>query len=429
MKNEQKLKNKIENKKAIISVIGLGYVGLPLALSFCENNFTCLGIDIDPARIKQLKKGISPLPEISPKQILAQIKQSRLLLFSSYEPIKKADAIIICVPTPLSKSKDPDFSFVLNATEEVGKRLKRAQIVVIESTVYPGMTLEVIAPRLQELSGLTPGRDFYLAMSPERIDPGNKKYGLKNTPRVVGGITPKSTRLAKFLYQQIIDRVIPVSSPTVAEMTKLLENTFRAINIGLVNEIAMICDRLGVDVWEVIESASTKPFGFMTFYPGPGIGGHCIPVDPIYLSWKMRSINYRARFIELASEINSQMPEFWVEKIEQALNQKKKPLKGAKILVLGITYKKDIPDLRESPALEIIQLLIKRGAKLNYSDPFFPEIDLLGKKLKSKKITPKLLEKVDCIVLATDHSAFDYQLIKSSPALKIDTRGVLRRLK
>ena len=429
MKNEQEIKNRIKTKKAIISVVGLGYVGLPLAISFCENHFTCLGIDIDRARIQQLKKGLSPLPELRSEQILTQLKQNRLLLSTSYEPLKKADAIIICVPTPLSKSKDPDFSFVLNATEEVGKRLKKGQIVVIESTVYPGMTLEVIAPKLEELSGLTAGKDFYLAMSPERIDPGNKKYSLKNTPRVVGGITPRSTQLSRFLYQQIIDRVIPVSSPTVAEMTKLLENTFRAINIGLVNEIAMICDRLGIDVWEVIESASTKPFGFMTFYPGPGIGGHCIPVDPIYLSWKMRSINYRARFIELASEINAQMPEFWVEKVEQELNQRKKCLKGANILVLGITYKKDIPDLRESPALEIIQLLLKKGARVNYSDPFVKEIELSGKKLKSKKITRKLLEKVDCLVLATDHSAFDYQLIKSSPALKIDTRGVLRRLK
>ncbi len=426
MKNE--LKKLIKEKKAKIAVLGMGYVGLPIALAFCEKGFKCIGIDTNPEKIKELKKGKSPLAEISSKRILAQIKNSRLTLFSDYKELKKADCIIICVPTPLSKSKDPDFSFVLGAVEEVGKRLQPNQLVVIESTIYPGMTVEVIAPKLRELSGLEPGKDFYLAMSPERIDPGNKKYTLKNTPRVVGGINRKSTRLAQLLYQQVIERTVPVSSPTVAEMTKLLENTFRSINIGLVNEIAIICDRLGIDVWEVIDSASTKPFGFMTFYPGPGIGGHCIPVDPIYLSWKMKSLNYRARFIELASEINAQMPQFWVGKIQAELNQRKKCLKDAKILLLGITYKKDVPDLRESPALEIFKLLLQHRSQVAYSDPLIAELEIEGKKFKSRPLTKALVQKTDCVVITTDHSAFDYQMIKNNAQLIVDTRGVLHRL-
>ena len=427
-KKSIELEKAIENKTARIAILGLGYVGLPLALAFAKKGFLTIGIDPDKTRINEIKRGKSYVNDIADSEIKAQVNSKKLLPSVSFEKIKFADAIIVCVPTPLNKTKDPDFSFVLDATDAIAPRLRRGQMVIIESTIYPGMTTELIGPRLEQKTGLKPGRDFFLAMSPERIDPGNKKYQLKNTPKVVGGINPKSTRLASMLYQQIIDRVIPVSSPTVAEMTKLLENTFRQINIGLVNEIAIICDKLGINVLEVIDAASTKPFGFMTFYPGPGTGGHCIPVDPIYLSWKMKSLNYRTRFIELATEINAQMPEFWVNKTQEQLNRKGKALCGARVLVIGVSYKKDINDLRESPALEILKLLLDKGAKVQYHDPYIPRLELEGKIIKSVKLSQSIVRNSDCVLIATDHSNINYQMLKSTAKLIIDTRGVYHRL-
>jgi len=423
------LETAIEAGKAKVAILGLGYVGLPLALAFAEKGLSCCGIDPDQSRVKALNSGKSYVQDIPASEIKSQIKSGKLRATTNFEKLALADAVLVCVPTPLSKSKDPDFSFVMNAVDEIAPRLKPGQLIIIESTIYPGMTEELIGPRLEEKTGLKPGKDFYLAMSPERIDPGNQKWTLTNTPKVVGGINPASTRLASLLYRQIIDRVIPVSSPTVAEMTKLLENTFRQINIGLVNEIAIICDKLGINALEVIDAASTKPFGFMTFYPGPGTGGHCIPVDPIYLSWKMKSLNYRARFIELATEINAQMPEFWVNKVQEQLSIRCKALCNARILVLGVSYKKNINDLRESPALEILKLLLDKGAKVQYHDPYIPKLDLEGKILRSTRLTQALVKKSDCVVIATDHSNLDYKMIKSKARLIVDTRGVYHRLK
>lgn len=422
------LERKIKTGKAKIAVLGLGYVGLPLALAFAEEGFACFGIDADRSKVKKLNAGKSYIPDIPSRQIKAQVKKGALIPTDNFAKLSIADAILVCVPTPLSKSKDPDFSFVLNAVDAVGPRLKPGQMVVIESTIYPGMTVELIGPRLENQSGLKAGKDFFLAMSPERIDPGNKKHTLRNTPKVVGGIDRASTILAGLLYQQIINRVVPVSSPTVAEMAKLLENTFRQINIGLVNEIAIICDKLGINVLEVIDASSTKPFGFMSFYPGPGIGGHCIPVDPIYLSWKMKSLNYRARFIELATDINAEMPRFWVDKIQQGLNNRNKSLKDAVVLIMGVTYKKDIDDLRESPVLEIMHLLIEAGADLRYHDPFVPVMEVDDRKFKSAKFSRELIRSADCVVIATDHSQIDYGLVKKEAKLIIDTRGVYYRL-
>jgi len=427
-KSSERLAQKIKERSARVAVLGLGYVGLPLAAAFAEENFTCWGVDPDEWKVKELAAGRSYIRDVAGSVIKARVLDKKLVPTSDFSRLALADVILVCVPTPLGKSKDPDFSFVLSAVDAISPRLKPGRLIIIESTIYPGMTVELIGPRLQEQTGLRPGRDFLLAMSPERIDPGNRKFTLRNTPKVVGGIDGRSTRLAALLYRQIIPEVVEVSSPTAAEMAKLLENTFRQINIGLVNEIAIICDKLGISVHEVIDASSTKPFGFMTFYPGPGIGGHCIPVDPIYLSWKMKSLNYRARFIELATDINAEMPRFWVDKIQQGLNRKKKALKGAKVLLMGVTYKKDIDDLRESPVLEIIAQLFERGAKVSYCDPYVPALEVGGRKLKSEKLGQALVQKADCVVIATDHSGLDYKMIAQKADLVIDTRGVYHRL-
>jgi len=420
---------KIKGKNAKLAVMGLGYVGLPLARAFARKGFCCYGLDADQLKVKALKQGRSYIKELDFSEIKSLIKRRYFMPTTDFSILSQVDAIFVCVPTPLDKSKEPDFSFVMDAVKEISQRLKPGQLIIIESTIYPGMTLEVIKPILEAGAKFKAGRDFYLVMSPERIDPGNPKYHLENTPKVVGGLGRTSTELAVLLYQQIIERVVAVSSPTVAEMTKLLENTFRQINIGLANEIAIICDKLGINVWEVIDSASTKPFGFMTFYPGPGIGGHCIPVDPLYLSWKMKSLNYRARFIELASDINSEMPRFWVEKVQEGLNQKGKSLKNARVLVLGVSYKRDVDDLRESPALEIIKLLTNKGARVEYYDPLIPKIEIEGRPLNSQKFSRKLVQSADCIIIATDHSSLDYKLIQKHANLIVDTRGVLHRLR
>ena len=416
------LKEKIVKRKAKIGVMGLGYVGLPLTCEFARAGFKVTGIDIDRERIKRIKMGRHYIEDVGRKEVVQLIKRGSLKPTSDFRALKGLDVVIICVPTPLRKTKDPDISYVTSATKKIAKYLKNNQLIIMESTTYPGTTREVILPILKETR-----KKFYLAFSPERIDPGNRKYTLRNTPKIVSGITKESTRLAKALYEEIVDKVIIVSSTEIAEMVKLLENTFRSVNIGLVNEMALMCHRLGIDVWEVIEAAKTKPFGFMPFYPGPGLGGHCLPVDPHYLSWKLKTLDFYARFIELAGEINSKMPEFLVERIEDALNKKKKALKGSKVLILGVAYKKDVSDTRESPAMDVIRILQKKGTRVSYHDPHVPKLRLDGKVLRSQK--DPLLEKQDCVVIVTAHTIFNYSGIVKRARLIIDSRNATKGIK
>ncbi len=416
------LKEKIVKRKARIGILGLGYVGLPLACEFARAGFKVTGIDIDRERIKRIKMGRHYIEDVGRKEVAQLIKKGSLKPTSDFKALKGLDVIIICVPTPLRKTKDPDISYVVSATKKIAKYLKNNQLIILESTTYPGTTREVILPILKETR-----KRFYLAFSPERIDPGNKKYTLKNTPKIVSGITKGCARLAKALYKEIVGEVIIVSSTEIAEMVKLLENTFRSVNIGLVNEIALMCHRLDIDVWEVIEAAKTKPFGFMPFYPGPGLGGHCLPVDPHYLSWKLKTLDFCARFIELAGEINSKMPEFLVQRIEDALNKKKKALKGSRVLILGVAYKRDVSDTRESPALDVIRILEKKGVKVSYHDPHVPKLRLDGKVFRSQKAP--LLERQDCVVIATDHAAFNYPEIVKRARLIIDSRNATKGIK
>jgi UDP-N-acetyl-D-glucosamine dehydrogenase len=420
----RKLEKKIKDREFRIAIVGLGYVGLPLAVAFAREGIKVIGIDIEPDRVRSIQRGRSYLPDVE-SRTLARLTRSRLIVPGrEYRLVRDADIIIVCVPTPLSKTKDPDLSFIMNACEGIRPFLKKHQLLVVESTVYPGMTEEVIRP-LVEKGPLKVGENFFLAFSPERIDPGNLQFEIRNTPKVVGGVTRNCRDLAVLVYRLIVDEVIPVSSPRVAEMSKLLENTFRSVNIALVNEMAIMCDKLGVDVWEVISAASTKPFGFMTFYPGPGLGGHCIPVDPHYLSWKLRTLNYKARFVELAAEVNSSMPEFWVGKIQDALNRKGKSLKRARVLILGVSYKRDVGDLRESPALDIIKLLLEKKAQVSYMDPFIPELRLQGRKLRRIPFSRARLAAADCAVITADHSAFDYQLVARTAKTLVDTRNAV----
>jgi len=422
------LKDKIQNKNATIAIIGMGYVGLPLAVEFARNGFHVIGIDVDKKKIASIKAGKSYIKDVSTKELKEVVDKKLLTATASYSVLKRVDAISICVPTPLRKTKDPDISYILSASKNIAKYLKSGQLVVLESTTYPGTTTEVIQPVLEE-SGLKVGADFFLAFSPERVDPGNKHYKTKNTPKVVGGVTKKCTKMAALLYSQTIDTVIDVSSTQAAEMVKLLENTFRSVNIGLVNEIAIICDKLNLDVWEIINAAATKPFGFMPFYPGPGLGGHCIPIDPHYLSWKLKTLNYNAKFIELAGEINSSMPHFVIGKVVGALNDMKKSVSGSKILVLGVSYKRDIEDMRESPALDIINLLKGQGANVTYHDPFVPRLNDNLLKLKSVSLTEKVLKSSDCTIIATDHTNFDYKFIVQNSKTIIDTRNATKGIK
>lgn len=422
------LKEKIIGKEAKIAIIGIGYVGLPLAVEFAKCGLTVFGIDKDLRRADQINKGKSYIQDVTSKDIKKLILNKKLKATTNFSVLKDADVIIICVPTPLRKTKDPDVSYVISATKEISKYLHKEQLIILESTTYPGTTREIIIPLLEE-SEYKVSKDFYLVFSPERVDPNNKKYTIKNTPKIIGGIDKESTQLASLLYGQIIEKIIPVSSPEIAEMVKLLENTFRSVNIGLVNEIALICDRLNLDVWEVIEAAATKPFGFMPFYPGPGLGGHCIPIDPHYLSWKLKSLNFYARFIELAGEINSKMPKFVVEKVIKALNGRKKCIKGATIVLLGIAYKKDVSDVRESPALDIIELLEELGAKIKYIDPYVPQIKIKNKKMVSCKMSGSLLKNADAVIITTAHTNFDYYKILKNANLVIDTRGITRKMK
>jgi UDP-N-acetyl-D-glucosamine dehydrogenase len=422
------LEQKIKDRTALVGVIGLGYVGLPLAVELGKENFKVIGIDVSKDKVDLVNTGRSDIDDVKDEDLQPLVKSAKIEATTDFSALRKADCVAICVPTPLSKTKDPDVSYILAAVEQVQKYLHPGQLVILESTTYPGTTEELILPMLEK-TGLKAGKDFFLAFSPERVDPGNPSYNTKNTPRVVGGITPQCTQIAQLFYEQTIVKAIPVSSTKGAEMVKLLENTFRSVNIGLVNEVALMCDRLKIDVWEIIEAANTKPFGFMPFYPGPGLGGHCIPIDPHYLSWKLKSLNYYARFIELAGDINSHMPEYVVERVNRALNEREKSLKGSKILVLGVAYKKDIKDVRESPALDVIKLLENRGAKVSYNDPHVPSIRMDESVMKSVKLTQALLQGADCVVILTDHTAYDYDWIVQNSQLVMDTRNAAKNVK
>ncbi len=423
----KKLKKKILDKKARVGIIGLGYVGMPLAVEFAEAGFSVYGIDTNQKRINQIKKGTSYIIDIPSDIVAALVSENRLHATTKYNIIKKLDAVIICVPTPLSKTKEPDISYIIEAVKRIAKHKKKGQLIVLESTTYPGTTDEIVLPAL-ESNGLKAGRDFFLAFSPERIDPANRNFSPRQIPKVIGGVTKEGGRLAQSLYAQVMDQVVMVSSSKIAEMAKLLENTFRSVNIGLVNELTLMCDKLGVNVWEVIEAAKTKPFGFMPFYPGPGIGGHCIKIDPLYLSWKARLHGFESKFIELADQVNSGMPEYVSNKVISALNEKNKTVKESKILVLGIAYKKDVSDTRESPALEIIRILQGHGASISYFDPYVPEILVEGKKLKSTDLNKRTLKSRDCAIIATDHTDVDYKRVVKESKLVVDTRNATRHI-
>ncbi|MFH1854352.1 MAG: nucleotide sugar dehydrogenase [Candidatus Omnitrophota bacterium] len=423
-----KLKSKILNKEANIGIIGLGYVGLPLAVEFAKAGFTVTGFDTDEKKTREVNKGASYILDVPAADIKQLVSSKKLSAASDKALLNKMDVIIICVPTPLRKTKEPDISFILAATEDIAANLRKGQLIILESTTYPGTTEEVILTKLGADS-LKVGEDFCLAFSPERVDPGNPKYKTKDIPKVVGGVGEKCTEMARLFYSQIIKDVITVSSTRSAEMVKLLENTFRAVNIGLINELALLCNKMNLDIWEIIEAAKSKPFGFMPFYPGPGLGGHCLPCDPIYLSWKARTHGFEARLIELAAEINSYMPHHIVDRIIEGLNSKRKPLKGSKILVVGVTYKKDINDLRESPSLTIIHSLIEKEAKVNYHDPLIKSFDTDGLNMKSSDLTKENISSSDCVVIVTDHSSIDYKLIVDNSSLVLDTRNVLRKFK
>jgi UDP-N-acetyl-D-glucosamine dehydrogenase len=416
---------RFEDKSAKISILGLGYVGLPLAVVFAEAGFHVIGIDPIPEKMEMLNRGESYIMDIPSAQIKKLVSSGFLKGTTDFSVLKEMDAVSICVPTPLRKTGDPDLSFIINATESLKKYIHPEMVVVLESTTYPGTTRELILPKLEEESGLKVGTDFFLAFSPERVDPGRKDFTTINTPKVLGGITPRCMEVAGAWYKQAIKTVVPVSSAEVAEMAKILENTFRMINIGLVNEMAIMCDRLGIDVWEVIEAASTKPFGYMKFLPGPGLGGHCIPIDPLYLSWKLKAHNYSARFIDLASEININMPRFTVGKIQDALNQQSKALKGSQVLILGAAYKADIDDVRESPALDIIHLLRQKGAKVSYHDPYIKSVAHNDWKLNSIDDYLGAVEQADCVVIVANHKVYDYEKIQKTAKLIVDTRNAL----
>jgi UDP-N-acetyl-D-glucosamine dehydrogenase len=422
------LEQKLKKKTAVIGIVGLGYVGLPLALAFSKAGLKVLGFDIQRKRVDLVNKGQSYIADVDSKSLSASIASKHLEATTDQSRVKEVDTICICVPTPLTKTKDPELSYVISESETVSKYLQPGQLVVLESTTYPGTTREVMLPIL-ERSGLKAGQDFYLAFSPERVDPGSKNYYIKNTPKVVGGIDSKSTKLASLLYSQVADAVVPVSSPEVAEMTKVFENVFRSVNIALVNELTLLCEKIGISVWEVIDSAATKPFGYMPFYPGPGIGGHCIPLDPYYLANKAREYDFHTRFIELAADINEQMPYYVVSRIMGALNSKGKSLKKAKVLVLGVAYKKDVEDIRESPSLKLIRLLREKGANVHYNDPYVAKIKIADETLSSVELTEKQLSSADCVVIATDHTCYDYKYIARKSGFVFDSRGITRKLR
>jgi len=416
------LKEKIENKTARFGVVGLGYVGLPLAVEFAKVGLKVTGFEVDPGKVEELTAGRSYIGDVPTEELAPLVEQGLFNATTDFDELAEMDVISICVPTPLSKTRDPDMTYVVRATQDVARRLRKGQLVILESTTYPGTTDELVCPEL-EASGLTVGEDFYLAFSPERVDPSNPTYGIKNTPKVVGGVDEPSGELARTFYALAIDDVHKVSSAAAAELSKLLENTFRSVNIGLVNEVAMMCHRLGIDCWEVIDAAETKPFGFMKFVPGPGLGGHCIPIDPFYLSWKLRTLNYRARFIELAGEVNSEMPQYCVNLVRDVLNDKEKSLKGSRILLLGIAYKNDVADTRESPAIDIMRLLQDRGAEVAYHDGYCPTYGRGGDEMSSVPLTADELSRADCVVVTCKHTGVDWDLVKEHARAIVDTRN------
>ena len=427
MRLKDQLLAKIEKRTACIGVVGLGYVGLPLALEFARAGFKVIGYDVSGDVVKALMSGKSHIQDVESAEVARLVKAGKFEATTDESRMREMDAISIAVPTPLAKTRDPDMGYVIAAADAIGRNCRPGVVVVLESTTYPGTTRELMQPKL-EAAGLTVGEDVFLAFSPERVDPGNTVWNTKNTPKIVGGITPACTEIASALYATCLDTIVPVSSTETAELVKLLENTFRSVNIGLVNEMAIVCDKLGVNIWEVIEAAATKPFGFMKFTPGPGIGGHCIPLDPHYLAWKMRTLNYKTRFIDLASEINSEMPAIVVRKVAQALNEEKKAVNGSRILVLGVAYKKDIDDMRESPALDVIRLLEDQGAKVFYHDPYVPKYREDGHEHASVALTDKEIKAADAVVIVTDHSSVDYQRVVDLAGVVVDTRNATAKL-
>jgi UDP-N-acetyl-D-glucosamine dehydrogenase len=421
----------IDKRAAHVGIIGMGYVGLPLMRTFCGAGFRCLGFDIDSEKVRKLNDGKSYIQHIPSSLIMQVVSEKRFLASDDPKSLAEADAILICVPTPLNKTRDPDMTYVENTAHLIADNLRRGQLVVLESTTYPGTTRELVKPIL-EAAGLTAGKDFFLAFSPEREDPGRTDHTTETIPKVVGGCDPVSGKIANALYAAAVKRTVPVSSCEVAEATKILENVYRCVNIALINELKVLFDRMGIDVWEVVNAAATKPFGFQPFYPGPGLGGHCIPIDPFYLTWKARQYDMNTRFIELAGEINTSMPHYVIERVGDALNAKKKAINGSKILVLGLAYKKDVDDLRESPSIELIEMLRERGAKVDYNDPHIPRTPKqrehnLG--MTSKKITPAMLASYDCVLIATDHTAYDYESIVQNSELVVDTRNATAKVK
>ncbi|MBI4611006.1 MAG: nucleotide sugar dehydrogenase [Candidatus Rokubacteria bacterium] len=421
----EELKRRIESRTARIGVVGLGYVGLPLAVEFAKAGFHVVGLDTDNARVACVGRGENYIGDVQDEELRSLAVSGRLRATDDWNAVAELDVLILCVPTPFNRNKEPDLSFVRGAVEEIASRLRQGHLVVLESTTYPGTTEEVLLPLL-EARGLRVGKDFALAYSPERVDPGNRTYQIANTPKVVGGVTPRCTAAAVALYASIVVKVVQVSSPRVAEMAKLLENIFRNVNIALVNELTMLADRMGIDIWEVIEAAATKPFGFMSFHPGPGVGGHCLPVDPVYLAWKAKEHDFYTNFITLAAEVNANMPYFVAQKVVRALARHGIPIRDARVLILGVAFKRDVADVRNSSALKLVELLTGEGPALSYSDPFVPEIEVSGVRYRSVPLTPETLGAHHCVVIHTDHSVFDYELILRHAPLIVDTRNALR---
>jgi len=421
------LEERIRGGEARVGTMGLGYVGLPLSVEFASAGLTVTGFDLSGGKVGSVNRGESYIKDVTSDRLAPLVRSGRLRATTDFAELASCDAIIICVPTPLGKTKDPDLSMVVDAARSIATHLRQGQLVVLESTTYPGTTEELILPILAE-KGMAVGESFFLAFSPERVDPGNARFHTRNTPKIIGGVTPRCTAVARALYGKAIDTVIPVSSTRAAEMVKLLENTFRSVNIGLVNEVALMCGRLGVDVWEVIDAAASKPFGFMPFYPGPGLGGHCIPIDPFYLSWKLKELNYRARFIELAGEINSEMPEHVCDRIAEALNGQERSVKGSDVLIVGVAYKRDIDDVRESPALDILRILHSRGARVSYNDPYVAEVRLNGTTLRSADLIPAV-RKAHVVAIVTDHSSYSYKEIVDAAKQVVDTRNATKGIR
>ena len=424
------LLNKIETRSARTGVVGLGYVGLPLAVELAKAGFRATGIDLDARKIQTIQEGRSYIPDVSSADVMALTQAGKLDATTDFSIVRELDTINICVPTPLRKTKDPDMSYIVSAVEAIAKHLHKGMLIVLESTTYPGTTEEVVQPLL-EATGLKAGVDFFIAFSPERVDPGNPTFQTHNVPKVVGGLTPDCLKLAAALYGTAIQTIVPVSSTRVAEMVKLLENTFRAVNIGLVNELALMCDKMDIDVWEVVDAAKTKPFGFMAFYPGPGLGGHCIPIDPFYLSWKAKQTGFDPRFIELAGHINAAMPHYVAEKVAEALNTRRKSVNGSNILIAGVAYKRDCDDVRESPALDVMGLLHDKGATVAYADPHVPEVhsrEWSGRlDIKAVELSRGSIGRYDCVVIITDHKAFDYAAIVAEADVVVDTRNAIKK--